>query len=88
MTTDERRERGTELCRRLSADVDKAVPKDIGAWSPAWEIVGDADAEFMLALTKWESTGTAPDKAALRAAYAEVLNMWRRALAAWEAVKT
>ena len=87
MTTEERRERGTELCRRLSSDVDKAVPRDIGAWSPAWEIVGDADAGFMLALLKWESTGSEADKAALRAAYAKVLSMWRRALAAWEAVK-
>ena len=87
MTTDERRERGTELCRRLSADVDKAVPKGIGTWPPAWEMVGDADTEFMLQLLRWERSGTGSDKAALRASYAQVLDAWRAAAAVWESIE-
>ena len=38
----------------MTTDVAKSVPKGIGAWAPAWEIVASADSEFMLVLLKWE----------------------------------
>ena len=87
MTSAERRNRGTKLCGRLMADVAKAVPKGIGTWPPAWEMVGDADAEFMLQLLRWERSGTESDKTALRAAYAAVLEAWRATAAEWEATR-
>ncbi len=87
MTSAERRHRGTKLCRRLSADVAKAVPKDIGTWAPAWEIVADPDAEFMLQLLRWERSGAESDKESVRTAYAQVLDAWRKAVAAWQAIE-
>ena len=86
MSPEERRRRGTKLCEELAKDVLEIVPAGIGAWAPAWNIVGDADAEFMLALLTWESTGSEADKEFVRTAYARVLDSWRKAAAAWEAV--
>ena len=67
--------------------MQKLAPAGVGAWAPAWDIVGDADAEFMLALLKWESTGSEADKESVRTAYARVLDAWRKAVAAWEAIE-
>ena len=87
MSPEERRRRGTKLCEHLSTDVHELVPPGIGHWPECWEIVADFDAEFMLALVKWESTGSGADKESLRTAYARVLDAWRRAAAAWQAIK-
>ena len=81
MTPAERREGGVRLCRRLAKDVAHLAPEGIGRWDRAWDIVGPSDAEFMLALAKWEETGSEDDKPALRAAYFAVLDAWRQAAA-------
>jgi hypothetical protein len=80
----DRRERGTELCRRLTADVTSIAPPGIGRWGRAWEIVADADSSFMIALTSWEATGDDSMRPALRAAYARALDAWREAVAEWQ----
>jgi hypothetical protein len=80
----ERRERGTLLCRRLTEEVGAVVPEGIGRWSRTWELVAGADADFMLALTRWEATGDDSDKPALRAAYFAVLAAWRQATREYE----
>lgn len=81
MTPEERRRRGTMLCEKLTREVAEIAPPGIGHWDRAWELVSDADASFMLALTRWEATGSDDDKPALREAYFAVLNAWRTATA-------
>lgn len=79
LTPEERRERGTSLCRRLAADVAKLAPEGIGRWDTAWEMVAGADATFMAALSGWEAD---PSEAALdrvRNAYGAVIDAWREA---------
>ena len=87
MNLEERRRRGTKLCTKIAADVKEFVPAGIGNWPECWDIVGEADTEFMLALLKWESTGSEADKESVRAAYAGVLDAWRSAVAAWESIE-
>ena len=79
MNPDERRRRGTMLCEKLTREVADLVPQAIGRWDRAWKIVADADTAFMLALTRWESTGDDAHKPDLRAAYFNVLDAWRNA---------
>lgn len=84
MTAEERREGGMRLCGRLCEDVHKLVPEGIGSWAMVWNIVADADSAFMIALTRWEATGSEEDKPPLRAAYFAVLDAWRRAVQEYE----
>ena len=79
MSPEERRRRGTKLCAKIAADVNELAPAGIGNWPECWDIVGDSDAEFMLALLKWEGTGSETDKELVRTAYAGVLDAWREA---------
>lgn len=79
------RERGTEICRRLARDVESIVPKGIGRWPRAWEIVAEADADFMAALTAWEADpGNEAAKQRVREAYRAVVDAWRQAVAEYE----
>lgn len=87
MSPEERRRRGTKLCAKIAADVKELAPTGIGNWPECWDIVGDADAGFMLALVKWEGTGSEADKESVRMAYARVLDAWRKAVSAWEAIE-
>ncbi len=80
-TPEERRERGTALCRRLAADVASLTPPGIGSWSKAWDIVAGADAAFMIALTAWEAAPSEPLRLRVRTAYDAVLDAWRQAAA-------
>jgi hypothetical protein len=84
MTTDERREGGARLCRRLTDEVEKLAPEGIGRWPQTWEIVGEADAAFLAALTHWEATGDEAHKPPLREAYYSVLDAWRQAVSEYE----
>ena len=79
MTPDERRNRGTELCKRFAADVAKIAPQGIGVWDLAWEIVNDADSTFVVELTAWEAAPSEPARLKVRAAYEAVLGAWREA---------
>ena len=87
MSPEERRRRATKLCETIAAEANELAPTGIGNWPECWEIVGDADAEFMLALVKWEHTGSDADKESVRTAYGRVLDSWRKAAAAWEAIE-
>lgn len=87
MTIAERRERGTELCLRLTARVADLVPRGIGRWDETWRIVGPADAEFMAALTSWEVSPNPGDKERIRSAHDAVLAAWRYAVAEYEQAK-
>lgn len=83
MNPEERRERGTLLCGRLSRDVAKIAPEGLGTWNQTWSIVGPSDARFVLALARWEATGHDADKPPLRQAYSAVLDAWKCAAAAF-----
>ncbi len=76
MSPEERRGRGTELCERLTQDVAEIAPPGIGHWDRTWEIVGPADAQFMVALSDWESEPTPEALATVTAAYDAVLDAW------------
>jgi len=84
MTPEERRRRGTMLCEKLTREVADLVPEGIGRWDRAWEIVGDADTTFVLALTRWETTGDEAHKPPLRDAYFQVCEAWKRAVADYQ----
>ena len=84
MTPEDRRGRGTELCRVLEKHVADIAPSGIGVLDRTWDIVGPADAEFMLALSGWEASGGEADQAKVRAAYNRVLDAWRRASTLYE----
>jgi hypothetical protein len=78
-------ERATEICRRLATDVASIAPPGLGSWDRTWDIVADADTDFMIALTAWEADPTSEEtKQQLRAAYARALDAWREAVAEWQ----
>lgn len=77
MTPAEKVRRATLLCQRLAADVAGIVPEGIGHWETAWDIVADADAAFLAALTAWEATGAELERARVRDAYNAVLEAWK-----------
>ena len=79
LTPAERRERGKELCERLCAEVAEIGLEDIGQWKPAWEITAPSDAAFLEALTAWEADPGPTTLNAVRCAYRDVLDSWRRA---------
>ena len=76
-----RAEASRKLCERLAHDVAKIAPTGIGRWDEAWEMVAAVDVEFILALTRWELTGTDEDRELVRPAYHRVLDAWRTASA-------
>ena len=84
MSTTDRLARGTELCRRLSSAVAALAPRGIGRWERAWEIVGPADSEFMIALTAWEADPTDAPMARVESAYKAVLCAWAEAIREYE----
>ena len=84
MSPEERRRRGTLLCAELTKDVFKIAPTGIGHWPDCWGIVGDADVEFMIALTAWEATGLDEQRTTVRATYHTLLEAWREAARQFE----
>ena len=84
MTFAERQQRGTSLCRRLSEVVTDIVPIGIGGWDPAWEMVAEADADFLAALTAWEAEPTDEGRARVQTAYHAVVDAWKDAALQFE----
>ncbi|HUE96838.1 MAG TPA: hypothetical protein VMN39_09270 [Longimicrobiaceae bacterium] len=79
-----RAEAATKLCQRLTSEVSAIAPVGLGHWPETWEIVGDADSAFMLALVGWERTGSEADRVKVRDAYNRVLDAWREAARRYE----
>ena len=80
MKTPDRRDRARELCIRLTQDVAEIATQGIGYWDHTWDLVGDADAQFMAALSAWESDPTPEALATVTAAYDAVLTAWKGAV--------
>ena len=76
-----------QVCQNLTAEVAGIVPKGIGGWVPAWDIVAASDAEFMVALTAWEADPTEGAQSEVRSAYYAVLDAWREAVSAYEGIR-
>ena len=74
-----RAEAAQKLCKQLVTDIANEIPIHVGRWDKTWDIVGPADAEFMIALTVWEATGSEEDRAKVRTAYDSVLDAWMKA---------
>lgn len=85
LTPAERRERGTALCRQLAEDVARIVPRGLGSWGDAWDIVAPADAQFLAALTAWEADPGPTTVDTTRTAYRAVLDGWRLVARRFEA---
>lgn len=81
--TDDRAHRAVQLCGQLSREVAQIAPPGIGRWSPAWQIVAEADAEFVVALAAWERSGSEGEQSRLRESYLDVLGAWKCAAAAF-----
>ena len=79
-----RSEAARKFCERLARDVEQIAPAGLGGWDHAWEIVAAADVDFVLALTRWEATGTTEHRELVRPAYNRVLDAWRRASTLYE----
>ena len=45
------------------------------------------DTAIVFALSGWDATGSATDRAKVRMAYTAVLDAWQKAVAAWEAIE-
>ena len=75
---------GVELCRRLAATINKIAVAHMGLWDQTWEIVSEADAEFMVALFAWERAGTRKDSDHVAETYDAVMGAWRRAADAFQ----
>jgi len=85
MTPESIRARGTLICQRLTREVASIAPKGIGSWPRAWEITAEPDADFMAALTAWESEPMNDRaKQRVRDAYQDVLAAWRTAVAEYQ----
>ena len=67
--------------------MERIAPTGIGRWPTTWDIVGEADADFMLALSTWEADPTDEAKERVRSTYAAVLDVWRTAAAEYERVQ-
>ena len=74
-----RAEAARKLCEQLQRDVFKIVPPGMGHWPECWDIVGDHDVEFVVALTAWEATGDDEQRLTVRAAYNALLEAWHEA---------
>jgi hypothetical protein len=84
VSAERRREKGTLLCRQLAGEIERMAPVGIGRWDRTWELVAPADSNFMICLTRWESTGSESDLPALRSAYLAVIDAWRQAVTEYE----
>lgn len=74
------RERATEICRRLTADVAEIAPQGIGRWARAWEVVDAPSVDFWVALMEWESNPSSEDaKDRVRSAYRTLIEAWHQA---------
>lgn len=73
--------RAVEICRLLTEDVGRIAPDGIGRWDRAWTIVDAPTADFMAALSAWESEPKSETaKQAVRDTYRGVLDAWREAV--------
>ena len=84
MSIGPRQRQGRELCGRLAEQIALIAVPGIGQWDGAWEIVADADIEFMVALLNWEHIGGDDALAPVRTAYDRAINAWREAARQYE----
>jgi hypothetical protein len=72
------------ICDNITRHVQQMAPPGIGRWEPAWEIVADADAEFMIALFAWEDSPGEEREAQVRYWGDEVMARWHEAIKKFE----
>lgn len=85
MTTfDERQVKAKILCEKLTAHVAVIAPTGIGRWNP-WKIVDGPSAEFMTALSAWETDPSDVTIQRVSDAYDAVMAAWSVAVAEYAA---
>ena len=79
MSPQERRERGSRLCRALTKRIGEMVTPGLGRWEEAWLLVAPASDRFMDALHAWETSGAHEDREALEHASRDLVAVWQDA---------
>jgi hypothetical protein len=77
-------EAARQVCENMAREVQQIAPPGLGLWEPAWEIVADADAEFMIALFAWEDSPSEKLEAQVRYWGDEVMARWHEAAKRFE----
>ena len=77
-------EAARQVCVNIAREVQQIAPSGLGRWEPAWEIVADADAEFMSALFAWENSPSDKSEALVRHWGDEVMARWHEAVKKFE----
>ena len=77
-------EAARQVCENMAREVHQIAPSGLGRWKPAWEIVADADAEFMIALFAWEDSPSEELEAQVRYWGDEVMARWHEAVKKFE----
>ena len=77
-------EAARQVCENMAREVQQIAPSGLGRWEPAWEIVADADAEFMIALFTWENSPSDKSEALVRHWGDEVMERWHEAVKKFE----
>jgi len=77
-------EAARQVCENMAREVQQIAPPGLGLWDPAWEIVADADAEFMIALFAWEDSPSEKLEAQVRYWGDEVMARWHEAAKRFE----
>jgi hypothetical protein len=77
-------EAARQVCVNIAREVQQIAPSGLGRWEPAWEIVADADAEFMIALCAWEDSPSEKLEAQVRYWGDEVMARWHEAVKKFE----
>lgn len=85
MTTSDRRRRSNRVCEKFNAEVAEIIPAGFAQWDEGWSMVDPAVADFVAALTAWDSEPNQKTMAAIRRTYASGIEAWRAAAAAFNA---
>ena len=76
MTYGERQAKGRILCEKLAEAIAYLAPEEIGRWDRAWQIVDAPGAEFMTALSTWETEPSDITMQRISDAYDAVMAAW------------
>ena len=80
-TPDERRAHGRLICRQVTARINAAVPRELGRWDPAWEVVEEPSGEFLDALDAWIAQDSPGGRERVQAAAEALVQAWKEAAA-------
>jgi len=87
-STEERRAHARQICRRVTARINAAAPRELGRWDPAWEAVEEPSGVFLEALDAWVAQDSPEGRERVRAAAEALVRAWEEAGALYAALFT